>query len=302
LKGKKAHVITSAVEHKAVLESAHFLEGNGVEVTYLGVDELGQITVDDLERAIIDDTRLITLMYANNETGTIFDIKSMGKVARDRGIAFHTDAVQAVGKVDVNVKRENIDMLSIAGHKMGAPKGVGALFIDGGLKTRPTPIIHGGNQEFDMRAGTVNVPSVVGLGVAAEVAKRDLVKKTETMKSLRDRLETGILERVEDVRINGDRKNRLSNTSNMSFAYVEGESIMIDLDIKGVCVSSGSACASDDISLSHVLEAMGVDPVVGQGTIRFSLGHGNTEEDIDYVVETIPKIIKRLRDLSPLSR
>ena len=300
LKGKKAHVITSAVEHKAVLETVHFLEENGVEATYLDVDKRGRIAIDDLERAIIDETRLISIMYANNETGTIFDVPSIGKIARDRGIAFHTDAVQAVGKIDVDVKRDKIDMLSIAGHKMGAPKGVGALFIKGDLNPRPTPIIQGGKHEFGMRAGTVNVPSVVGLGAAAEIAKKELKKKGEKLRKLRDRLEAGILERVDDVQVNGDVENRLTNTSNMSFAYVEGESLMIDLDIHGVCVSSGSACASEDISISHVLEAMSVDPVIGQGTIRFSLGHGNTEEEIDYVIETIPKVIKRLRELSPL--
>ncbi|MBN1573823.1 MAG: cysteine desulfurase NifS [Deltaproteobacteria bacterium] len=302
LKGKKSHVITSAVEHKAVLESTRFLEDNGVDITYLGVDKSGRLDIDELKRAIIGDTRLITIMYANNETGTLFDIPSIGEIARDRGIAFHTDAVQAVGKIPVDVKRDKIDMLSIAGHKMGAPKGVGAIYVNGGLNPRPTPIIHGGHHEFNMRAGTVNVPSVVGLGASAEIAKNGLKKKGEMLKRLRDRLEAGILERIDNVQINGDLDNRLSNTSNMSFAYVEGESIMIDLDLHGICVSSGSACASDDISLSHVLEAMGVDPVIGQGTIRFSLGGGNTEEEIDYVIETIPKIVKRLRDLSPLSR
>ncbi len=300
LKGKKAHVITSAVEHKAVLETVHFLEESGVEATYLDVDKKGKIAIDDLESAIIADTRLITIMYANNETGTIFDIPSIGKIARDRGIAFHTDAVQAVGKIPVNVKVDKIDMLSIAGHKMGAPKGVGALYIKSDLNPRPIPLIHGGKHEFNMRAGTINVPSVVGLGVAAEIAKNELKEKGKRLKKLRDRLEAGILERIDNVRINGDVENRLSNTSNMSFAYVEGESLMIDLDIHGICVSSGSACSSEDITLSHVLEAMGVDRVIGQGTIRFSLGYGNTEEEIDYVIETIPKIIKRLRELSPL--
>ncbi len=297
---KRIHLITSAVEHNAVLETAHFLEANGVEVTFLKVDKYGQIDIDDLKKAIIDDTKLITMMYANNETGTIFDIKSMGKLARDRGIAFHTDAVQAVGKIPIDVNRDNIDLLSMSGHKMGAPKGVGALYIKGGLKQKPIPQIHGGHHEFNMRAGTINVPSVVALGEAAWIAKEKLIEKKERIRGLRDRLEAGIKERVDHIQVNGDTENRLPNTLNISFAYVEGESLMIDLDLAGIFVSSGSACASEDISLSHVLEAMGVDPIVGQGTLRFSLGDSNTKDDIDFVIETIPPIVERLRKLSPL--
>ena len=299
-KGKRTHVITSTVEHSAVLETANFLETNGVEVTFLKVDKYGQIDIDRLEKAIDDNTKLITLMYANNETGTIFDIKSMGKLARDRGIAFHTDAVQAVGKIPIDVNGDNIDLLSMSGHKMGAPKGVGALYISNSLNPKPIPQIHGGHHEFDMRAGTINVPSVVALGEAASIAKEKLIEKMERVRGLRDRLEAGIKERVDHIQINGDVKNRLPNTLNVSFGYVEGESLMVDLDLAGIFVSSGSACASDDISLSHVLEAMDVDPIIGQGTLRFSLGDSNTENDIDYVIETIPQIVERLRKLSPL--
>ena len=298
--GKKRHVITSAVEHNAVLETALFLETIGVEVTFLKVDKFGQIDIDSLKNAIIDDTKLITLMYANNETGTIFDIQSIGKLARDRGIAFHTDAVQASGKIPIDVNRDNIDMLSISGHKMGAPKGVGALYINSKLNPKPTPQIHGGHHEFDMRAGTINVPSVVALGEAASIANVKLIEKGERVRELRDRLEAGIKERVDHVQINGDVKNRLPNTLNVSFGYVEGESLMVDLDFAGIFVSSGSACASEDISLSHVLEAMGVDPIIGQGTLRFSLGESTTKDDIDFVIETIPPIVERLRKLSPL--
>jgi cysteine desulfurase len=297
---KRIHVITSTVEHSAVLETANFLETIGVEVTFVGVDKYGQLDIDSLNNAINDDTKLITLMYANNETGTIFDIKSIGKLARDRGIAFHTDAVQAVGKIPIDVNRDNIDMLSMSGHKMGAPKGVGGLYIKGGLNPKPTPQIHGGHHEFDMRAGTINVPSVVALGEAASIAKDKLIEKGERIRRLRDRLEAGIKERVDHIQINGDVKNRLPNTLSISFGYVEGESLMVDLDLAGIFVSSGSACASEDISLSHVLEAMDVDPIIGQGTLRFSLGDSNTEDDIDYVIETIPQIVERLRKLSPL--
>lgn len=300
VKGKKIHLVTSTVEHNAVLETTRFLEESGVEVTYLKVDKRGQIDINDIKSAVIDETRLVSMMYANNETGTIFDIPKIGGLVRDLGIAFHTDAVQAVGKIPIDVKRDNIDMLSIAGHKMGAPKGVGALYIRGDLKPKPAPIIHGGHHEFNMRAGTVNVPSIVALGCVSEIAKDRLSGKVDKLKKMRDRLEAGIKERIEHIQINGDIEKRLPNTSNISFAYVEGESLLIDLDIHGICVSSGSACASDDASISHVLEAMGIDPVIGQGTVRFSLGDNNTEEDIDFVIETIPAIVKRLRELSPL--
>ena len=295
---KGVHIITTMVEHNAVLHTAEFLEAMGLNVTFLGVDDKGQIDLKELEEVIRDETRLASIMFANNETGTIFDIESIGEILKRSDVLFHTDAVQASGKVPIDVKRAKIDMLSISGHKMGAQKGVGALYIRDGI--RPISLIHGGGHESGLRAGTENVPGIVGLGKAADIAIEGMDGEMKRLSGLRDMLEKGLIERIDHISINGDIENRLSNTTNISFGFVEGESILVSLDMVGIFVSSGSACSSKDLTISHVLRAMGKDPIMAQGAIRFSLGERTTEEDIKYVLETLPPIIERLRGMSPL--
>ena len=282
LKSKGNHIITSAIEHHAVLNTCKFLEKEGCKVTYLGVDRYGMINTDELKKAITDKTILITIMYANNEVGTIEPAEEIGKIAKEKGIYFHTDAVQAVGKLPFAVKDINIDLLAMSAHKIYGQKGVGAIYIKKGTKI--TQQMHGGHHEMSKRAGTENVAGIVGLGRAAELAKKEVSEEAK-IKELRDYLYKGITANIEDVKLNGHPEKRLPNTLNVSFTYLEGESIILNLDMEGVAVSTGSACTSGTLEPSHVLSAMGVDPVNTQGSVRFSLGRYNTKEDMDYVVD-----------------
>ena len=298
LQDKGRHMITTQVEHHAVLHTCQFLEKMGYEVTYLPVDGEGLIDLEDLRRSIKDQTILITIMFANNETGTIFPVQEIGQIARERGVIFHTDAIQAVGKLPIDLQHLPVDILSLSGHKIYAPKGIGAQYIHTG--TKMMPLIHGGGQERNRRAGTENIPYIIGLGKACEIARRDFQKRYDHLLVLRDRLQQGILSQIAHVRVNGHPTRRLPNTLNLSFLYIEGESLLLNLDLEGIAVSSGSACTSGSLDPSHVLLAMGVPPEVAQSAIRFSLGWANTEEDVDYLVEVLPRIVKRLRDMSPL--
>ncbi len=300
LRDKGDHIITTTVEHPAVLETCKALEKQGVRVTYLPVDHNGMLNLAELEAAITDKTILISVMWANNETGNLYPIEEIGAIARKYKVRFHTDAVQAVGKVPVDVQKANVDLLVISGHKLGAPKGVGAIYIRRG--TRLTPFMHGGHQERNRRAGTHNVAGIVGLGVACELSGAHLDAEATRIRVLRDRLEQGILERVPEIKLNGhpDPNLRLPNTLNVSFAYIEGESLLLNFDMKGIAASSGSACTSGSLEPSHVMGAMCVDVVLAHSSTRFSLGTDNTEEDVDYVLEVLPPIVQRLREMSPL--
>ncbi|MDP3791274.1 MAG: cysteine desulfurase NifS [Candidatus Omnitrophota bacterium] len=297
LKSKGNHIITSAIEHHAVLNTCKFLEKEGYSVTYLGADQYGMINPQDLKKAITDKTMLITLMYANNEIGTIESIEEMVRIAKEKGIYFHTDAVQAVGKLSFAASQMNVDLLSMSAHKIYGPKGMGALYLKKGTKI--TPQMHGGHHEMGKRAGTENVAGIVGLGRAAELAKQEIAQE-DKIKDLRDYLYKGITANIEDIKLNGHPEKRLPNTLNVSFTYLEGESIILNLDMEGIAVSTGSACTSGTLEPSHVLSAMGVDAVNTQGSVRFSLGRDNTKEEIDYVISVLPPIIKRLRAMSPL--
>jgi cysteine desulfurase len=297
LKAKGDHIITTAIEHHAVLNTCKSLEREGIKVTYLGVDKYGAINTEELKKAITPKTILITIMYANNEVGTIEPILEIGNIAKENRIYFHTDAVQAVGKLDFKVKDMNIDLLSMSGHKIYGPKGVGAIYIKKGTKI--TPQLLGGHHEMGKRAGTENVAGIVGLGRAAQLAKIDMPSEGR-IKELRDYLYKGISSNVEDIHLNGHPENRLPNTLNISFTYLEGESIILNLDLEGIAASTGSACTSGTLEPSHVLTAMGLDPVNTQGSVRFSLGRDNTKDDMDYVIGVLPPIIKRLRAMSPL--
>ncbi|MCX5668400.1 MAG: cysteine desulfurase NifS [Candidatus Omnitrophica bacterium] len=297
LKAKGDHIITTAIEHHAVLNTCKSLEKEGYKVTYLGVDKYGVINLEELKKAITDKTVLITIMYANNETGTIEPVIEIGEIAKKRGVCFHTDAVQAAGKLDFEVKAMNIDLLSMSGHKIYGPKGVGAIYIKKGTKI--TPQLLGGHHEMGKRAGTENVAGIVGLGEAARLAKRDIPDEGR-IKGLRDYLYKGITSDIEDIHLNVHPEKRLPNTLNVSFTYLEGESIILNLDMEGIAVSTGSACTAGTLEPSHVLSAMGLDPVNTQGSVRFSLGRDNTKEDMDYVIGVLPPIIKRLRAMSPL--
>ena len=297
-KSKGNHIITTQVEHPAVLNTCKYLEKEGFRVTYLGVDKYGMIDLEELKEAITDETILITIMYANNETGVIFPIEEIGKIARERGITFHTDAVQAAGKLPLDVTKLNCDLLSISGHKIYAPKGVGALYIRRGV--RVVPLIHGGHHERNRRAGTENVAGIVGLGKACEIAMRDMDKEVAHLKHLRDKLEKGLMERIPHVRLNGHPEKRIPNTTNLGFDFVEGESLLLNLDMLGIAASSGSACTSGSLEPSHVLVAMGIPPELSHGSVRFSLGRFNTEEDVDYLLENMPPIVERMRSMSPL--
>ena len=298
LKSKGDHIITSLVEHQAVLNTCKFLGKEGFNVTYLPVDKYGIVSPDAVKKAITRKTILITIMYANNEIGTIEPIDEIGNIAKDNGICFHTDAVQAVGKIPLDVKSTNINLLSMSGHKIYGPKGVGALYIKKG--TRITPQMQGGHHEMGKRAGTENVPGIVGLGRAAELAKTEIASEIKKLKELRDYLYKGITDRIEHITLNGHPDKRLPNTLDVGFKFLEGESIVLNLDMEGVAVSTGSACTSGSLEPSHVLTAMNIDPADSQGSIRFSLGRDNSKEDMDYVLEVLPPIIKRLRDMSPL--
>ncbi|TLM67259.1 MAG: cysteine desulfurase NifS [Deltaproteobacteria bacterium] len=298
LKAKGNHIITTAVEHPAVLETCRYLEKTGCRVTYLPVDADGMLDLDELERAITPETILISVMWANNETGTIFPIEQIGAIARRHGVRFHTDAVQAVGKLAIDVQQCNVDLLAISAHKLGAPKGVGVLYVRRG--TRLTQFMHGGHQERNRRAGTHNVAGIVGLGKACELALAERETHAGRVRELRDRLERGIFEKIPNVKLNGHPTERLPNTLNVSFAWIEGESLLLNLDMKGIAASSGSACTSGSLEPSHVLGAMCVEVTLAHSSTRFSLGPDTTGEDVDYVLEVLPPIVQRLRDMSPL--
>lgn len=297
-KKKGNHIITTQIEHHAVLHACEYLEKHGFEVTYLPVNEEGFISIDDLAAAIKDTTILVSVMFANNEIGTIQPIKEIGTLCREKKILFHTDAVQAVGNVTIDVKDMNIDLLSLAGHKFYGPKGVGALYIRKGV--RIDNLIHGGGQERARRAGTENVAGVVGLGKAIELAVSNMEEKNAKLIALRDKLIDGLL-KVPYTRLNGPKgENRLPGNVNVCFQYIEGESVLLLLDDAGICASSGSACTSGALDPSHVLLAIGLPHEIAHGSLRLSLGESNTEEEADYVLEVVPKIVARLRDMSPL--
>jgi len=293
----KHKIITSRVEHPAVLTVCRELENHGYTVVELPVDKFGRLDLADLEEQIDDDTALVTIMYANNETGVLFPIDKIAELTTGRNVVFHTDAVQAIGKIPLNLSKSNIDLLSLSGHKLHAPKGVGVLYVRKG--TRFSPFMLGGHQEAGRRAGTENVPGIVGLGKACELAAHNIQQENKRVKYLRDKLENEILKNCPDSRLNGDKENRLPNTTNISFEYIEGEAILLMLDKYGICASSGSACTSGSLEPSHVLRAMGVPFTAAHGSIRFSLSRYNTEEEVDYTIEKLPPIINRLRELSP---
>lgn len=295
-KGK--HIITSAVEHHAVLYTCQYLEKNGYEVTYLPVDEFGRVTAEQVREAIRPDTILVTIMFGNNEVGTIMPIKEIGAVCREKGVFFHTDAVQAIGHVKVDVQDMNIDMLSISAHKFHGPKGVGALYVRKGIVV--PPLLIGGAQERNKRAGTENVAGIVGLGKAIELACADIETTSERMTAMRDRLIAGIEASIPEIKLNGHRTERLPGNVNFSIKYIEGESILLMLDINGIAASSGSACTSGALDPSHVLLAMGLPHEIAHGSVRLTLGDDTTDEDIDYVLEVLPRIVERLRKMSPL--
>lgn len=297
-KNKGNHIITTKIEHHAVLHTCEFLEKNGFEVTYLDVDENGMVHPEDVEAAIKETTILISIMYANNEIGTINPIKEIGAIAKAHKIPFHTDAVQAIGQVRIDVKEENIDLLSLSAHKINGPKGMGVLYIRRGLKIEN--LIHGGAQERGRRAGTENVPGIVGLAKAMEIAYTDFEAKIEKMTALRDKLIKGLLENIPYTKLNGHPTMRLANNSNIGVEYVEGESLLLLLDMNGISGSSGSACTSGSLDPSHVLLAIGIPHERAHGSIRLTLGSQNTEEEIDKVIEVMPGIVQRMRDMSPL--
>ena len=293
----KRKVITTRVEHPAVLAVCREMENQGYTVVELGVNKQGQLDLAELKEQIDDDTAMVTIMYANNETGVVFPIDKISELAADRGVIFHTDAVQAIGKIPLNLSKSNIDLLSLSGHKLHAPKGVGVLYVRKG--TRLSPYMLGGYQEAGRRAGTENVPGIVGLGKACEFAAKNIEEENNKVKYLRDKLENAILEVCPDSRLNGDKENRLPNTTNISFEYIEGEAILLMLDKYGICASSGSACTSGSLEPSHVLRAMGVPFTAAHGSIRFSLSRYNTEDQVDYTIEKMPQIVNQLRKLSP---
>ncbi|GBE36166.1 cysteine desulfurase [bacterium BMS3Bbin07] len=296
----RRHVITTRVEHPAVLNFSKHLARKAFRVTFLPVDRLGRLDKEAFSEALDDDTAIVSIMYANNETGVIFPIQEIGELLRERKTQFHTDAVQAVGKVPINVQELPVDMLSLSGHKLHAPKGVGALYVRKG--NRFYPYIIGGHQESGRRAGTENVASIIGLGRACELAMETLDEEVVYLSRLRDKLEKALLERCPDALVNGDTEHRLPNTTNISFQYVEGEAILLRLNEYGICASSGSACTSGSLQPSHVLRAMGVPFTAIHGSIRFSLSRYNTEAEIERVIETMSFVIKELRALSPYGR
>jgi cysteine desulfurase len=293
----KRTVITTRVEHPAVLAVCRELENHGYTVVELSVDKKGRLDMAELTEQLDDDTALVTIMYANNETGVVFPVEDIAELVTSKGAVFHTDAVQAVGKIPLNLSKSNIDLLSLSGHKLHAPKGVGVLYVRKG--TRLSPFMLGGHQEAGRRAGTENVPGIIGLGKACELAADNLEAENIKVKALRDKLEKALLEKCPDCRLNGDPDNRLPNTSNISFEYIEGEAILLMLDKYGICASSGSACTSGSLEPSHVLRAMGVPFTAAHGSIRFSLSRYNTEEEVDYTIEKLPPIVNQLRKLSP---
>ncbi|MFH1875964.1 MAG: cysteine desulfurase NifS [Candidatus Omnitrophota bacterium] len=297
---EKRHIITTKVEHPAVLSLCRYLEGVGYRVTYLNVDNEGLLDINELKSAIDPDTALISIMHANNETGVLFPIEEIAEIARVHNIVFHTDAVQAVGKIPLNMTQLPVDLLSFSGHKLHAPKGVAALYVRRGTKF--TPFLIGGHQEQGRRGGTENVASIVALGAACELAASTINEEYTRVKKLRGALENTLLTKVPNARVNGHRLQRLPNTTNISFEFIEGEAILLMLDEKGIAASSGSACTSGSLTPSHVLRAMGTPFTYLQGSIRFSLSRYNTEEDINYIIEHLPAIIVRLREISPYGK
>lgn len=292
------HIITTAIEHHAVLHSAKFLEKQGFAITYLPVDKKGFIKISDLKKAIRKDTILISAMFANNEIGTIEPIAEIGKIAKQRGVYFHTDAVQAIGHIPMDVKKMNIDLLSLSAHKFHGPKGVGCLYIRKGVEIEP--FIHGGGQEKRMRAGTENTAGIVGLGEAIEIANRNMKKNNKRAKELRDMALKGIIAKVPEVIINGDLEKRLPGNLNISFKYIEGESILLMLNKFGIAASTGSACTSGSLEPSHVLLALGLNHADSHGSLRLSFGEQNTKEEVKYLLKVLPGIIEKLRKMSPL--
>ena len=298
---QKKHIITSAVEHPAVLHPYSYLETQGYKVDYIGVDAQGRFNMEQYKKALTDDTALVSVMWVNSETGTIFPIPEIAALAKEHGALFHTDAVQAIGKLPIDVKNTKIDMLSLSGHKFHAPKGVGALYVRRG--TRFTGFMMGGHQERGRRGGTENIPYIVGLGTASVLAKTRLTDGSlARMAALRDKLQNGLLSSIPDSKLNGDPDHRVPNTVNISFGYVEGEAILMHLNEYGICASSGSACTSGSLEPSHVLRAMGVDFKFAHGSVRFSLSEQTTEAEVDKVLEVLPGIIENLRKISPFSR
>ena len=292
------HIITSSVEHHAVIETCKFLERRGFRVTYLPVDGYGLVDLDGVRKAITDKTILISVMHANNEMGTIEPIVEIDKIAKEAGVYFHTDAVQAVGHIPVDVDELGVDLLSMSAHKLYGPKGVGALYIRKGTKL--TPFMHGGEQERRRRASTENVPGIVGFGKAAELARQEMSEEAERLTCLRDRLVKGLLERIDHTRLNGHPIMRLSNNVNVSVDFVEGESMLLNLDLEGICASTGSACSSSSLEPSHMLLAMGLSHEQAHGSLRFSLGKWTTEEEIERVLDVLPRVVAKLRAMSPL--
>ena len=295
---KGNHIITSKIEHHAVLETCHFLEKQGFEVTYIPVDEFGIVDPADVKKAITGKTILISIMHANNEIGTIEPIAEIGKIAREKGIYFHTDAVQTLGHLSIDVSELNVDLLSASGHKLYGPKGVGILYVKKGV--RMFPFMHGGDQEQGRRASTHNVPGIVGFGKAVELAKEEMAREIEQLTLLRDKLIKGVIDKIEYARLNGHPKERLPNNVNVSISYVEGESMLLNLDMEGIACSTGSACTSSSLEPSHVLAAIGLSHELAHGSLRFSLGRLISEEDVGYVLEVLPRIVRKLRAMSPL--
>jgi len=296
---KENHVITSSIEHHAVIETCKFLERKGFRVTYLPVDEYGLVDPGDVKKAITNKTILISVMHANNEVGTIEPIAEIGKIAKEAGICLHTDAVQTVGHIPVDVNELGVDLLSISAHKLYGPKGIGALYIRKGTKL--VPFMHGGEQERRRRAGTENVPGIVGFGRAAELARQEMSEEAERLAYLRDKLIKGILERIDHTNLNGHPSSRLSNNVNVSVDFVEGESMLLNLDLEGICASTGSACSSSSLEPSYVLLAMGLSHEQAHGSLRLTLGKWTTEEEIEQVLDVLPGIVAKLRAMSPLS-
>jgi cysteine desulfurase len=292
------HIVTTRIEHHAVEESCHYLEKQGFRVTLVGVDKDGMVDPKDMEKAVTPETILISVMHANNEVGTIQPIAEIGRMARQRGVYFHTDAVQTVGHIPAKVDELGVDLLAVSAHKLYGPKGIGVLYVRKG--TRIVSFLHGGGQERGLRASTENVPGIVGLGRAAEIAQAEMDAESKHVTRLRDKLIEGLLERIPQVRLNGHPTQRLPNNVNISVASVEGESLAVSLDLEGIAVSTGSACNSEAMEPSHVLTAMGVPVELARGSVRFSLGKKNTDEEIDRVLEAFPRIVSRLRAVSPL--
>lgn len=296
----EGHIITSAIEHPAVLKVVQWLEKHGFEATYVGVGRDCIVDPDDVRKAIRKNTILISVMHANNETGTIQPIEEIAKIAHDNGIVFHTDAVQTAGKIQIDVVKMGIDLLSLSAHKMYAPKGVGALYVRKGIKIET--LLHGGHQEWGKRGGTENVAGIIGLGKATEIAQQEMADEGEKLRVLRDKIENGVRERISDIVFSGHPIKRLPSISNFCVKYVEGEAMLLTLDFHGIAASSGSACTSGSLEPSHVLLAMGIPAEIAHGSLRLSLGRGNTEQDVDRFLEVLPPIVERLREMSAFPR